>query len=41
MKTISISSFVTVLLFALAPLSVAQTPVVNNAKRQQLSAAGG
>src|SRR5258707_1762154 len=41
MKTISISSFVTVLLFALAPLSIAQTPVVNNAKLQQLSAAGG
>jgi hypothetical protein len=41
MKTTSISSFVTVLLFALAPLSIAQTPVVNNAKLQQLSAAGG
>ncbi len=39
MKTINI--FVTVLLFALAPLSHAQTPVVNNAKLQQLSAAGG
>ncbi len=41
MKTTSISSFATVLLFALAPLSIAQTPVVSNAKLQQLSASSG
>src|SRR5258708_34940411 len=41
MRTTFISSFVTVLLFALAPLNMAQTPVVSNAKLQQLSAAGG
>src|SRR5258708_27820906 len=41
MRTTFISSFVTVLLFALAPLNMAQTPVVSNAKLQQVSAAGG
>ncbi len=41
MRTTFISSFVTVLLFALAPLNMAQTPVVSNAKLQQLSATGG